>query len=184
MRDHVQDIAHNIAQSLVVEGQIQHQHGDRFLHRPRAVVAAHEKIDGTRRELRPLEPVRALPGRRGAAVPLRQVRRVACVGTTPSREARALSGGNIDDVAATRASNGLPPLIVTDEDSEDDSEDEEEEGVYCDGAKCGKLLAGDAEVFTDGTRDFCAACKGSKRGLRRALARDRFADAVLADMSN
>ena len=91
---------------------------------------------------------------------------------------------NLDDVAATRASNGLPPLIVTDEDSEDDSEDEEEEGVYCDGAKCGKLLAGDAEVFTDGTRDFCAACKGSKRGLRRALARDRFADAVLADMSN
>ena len=68
--------------------------------------------------------------------------------------------------------------------SEDDSEDEEEEGVYCDGAKCGKLLAGDAEVFTDGTRDFCASCKGSKRGLRRALARDRFADAVLADMSN
>ena len=57
-------------------------------------------------------------------------------------------------------------------------------GVYCDGAKCGKLLAGDAEVFTDGTRDFCASCKGSKRGLRRALARDRFADAVLADMSN
>ena len=91
---------------------------------------------------------------------------------------------NLDDVAATRASNGLPPLIVTDEDSEDDSEDEEEEGVYCDGAKCGKLLAGDAEVFTDGTRDFCASCKGSKRGLRRALARDRFADAVLADMSN
>ena len=90
----------------------------------------------------------------------------------------------VDDVAATRASNGLPPLIVTDEDSEDDSEDEEEEGVYCDGAKCGKLLAGDAEVFTDGTRDFCASCKGSKRGLRRALARDRFADAVLADMSN
>ena len=38
---------------------------------------------------------------------------------------------NLDDVAATRASNGLPPLIVTDEDSEDDSEDEEEEGVYC-----------------------------------------------------
>ena len=91
---------------------------------------------------------------------------------------------NLDDVAATRASNGLPPLIVTDEDSEDDSEDEEEEGVYCDGAKCGKLLAGDAEVFTDGTRDFCASCKGSKRGLRRALARDRFADAVLADMSS
>ena len=90
---------------------------------------------------------------------------------------------NLDDVAATRASNGLPPLIVTDEDSED-SEDEEDEGVYCDGAKCGRLLAGDAEVFTDGTRDFCAACKGSKRGLRRALARDRFADAVLADMSN
>jgi len=90
---------------------------------------------------------------------------------------------NLDDVAATRASNGLPPLIVTDEDSED-SEDEEDEGVYCDGAKCGRLLAGDAEVFTDGTRDFCASCKGSKRGLRRALARDRFADAVLADMSN
>ena len=90
---------------------------------------------------------------------------------------------NLDDVAATRASNGLPPLIVTDEDSED-SEDEEDEGVYCDGAKCGRLLAGDAEVFTDGTRDFCASCKGSKRGLRRALARDRFADAVLADMSS
>ena len=91
---------------------------------------------------------------------------------------------NLDDVASRRASNGLPPLVVTDEDSEDDSDDEEEEGVYCDGAKCGKLLAGDAEVFTDGTRDFCASCKGSKRGLRRALARDRFADAVLADMSN
>ena len=90
---------------------------------------------------------------------------------------------NLDDVAATRATNGLPPLIVTDEDSED-SDDEDEEGVYCDGAKCGKLLAGDAEVFTDGTRDFCASCKGSKRGLRRALARDRFADAVLADMSS
>ena len=94
------------------------------------------------------------------------------------------TAANLDDVAATRLTNGLPPLIVTDEDSEDDSEDEEEEGVYCDGAKCGKLLAGDAEVFTDGTRDFCASCKGSKRGLRRALARDRFADAVLADMSN
>jgi hypothetical protein len=91
---------------------------------------------------------------------------------------------NLDDVASRRASNGLPPLVVTDEDSEDDSDDEEEEGVYCDGAKCGKLLAGDAEVFTDGTRDFCASCKGSKRGLRRALARDRFADAVLADMSS
>ena len=94
------------------------------------------------------------------------------------------TAANLDDVAATRLTNGLPPLIVTDEDSEDDSEDEEEEGVYCDGAKCGKLLAGDAEVFTDGTRDFCASCKGSKRGLRRALARDRFADAVLADMSS
>ena len=103
MRDHVQDIAHNIFETLIIKRQIQDYHGDRFLHRSRTIIPAHEKINGTRRELRPLEPVRALPGRRGAAVPLRQVRRVACVGTTPSREARALSGGCIDDVEAMRS---------------------------------------------------------------------------------
>ena len=95
---------------------------------------------------------------------------------------------DLDDVAATRAAAGLSPLIVTDEDSGDDDDDDEEEGVYCDGSRCGKLLAGDAEVFTDADgRDFCGvrcAPNGSTRGLRRALARDRFADAVLADLSN
>lgn len=95
---------------------------------------------------------------------------------------------DLDDVAATRAAAGLSPLIVTDEDSGDDDNDDEEEGVYCDGSRCGKLLAGDAEVFTDADgRDFCGvrcAPNGSTRGLRRALARDRFADAVLADLSN
>ena len=96
---------------------------------------------------------------------------------------------DLDDVATTRAAAGLSPLIVTDEDSgDDDDDDDEEEGVYCDGSRCGKLLAGDAEVFTDADgRDFCGtrcAPDGSTRGLRRALARDRFADAVLADLSN
>ena len=101
MRDHVQYISHDILQTLIIKRQIQDYHGDGLLHRPRAVVPSDQKIDTTGSELRPLEPVRALPGRRGAAVPLRQVRRVACVGTTPSREARALSGGCVDDVEAT-----------------------------------------------------------------------------------
>ena len=110
MRDHVQHVAHKILQTLIIKRQIQHQHGDRFLHRSGAIVAAHEEIDTTRRELRPLEAVCPFTTRCGAAVPLRQVRRVACVSNDAvatrsrlPREARALSGGNIDDVASTRS---------------------------------------------------------------------------------
>ncbi len=77
MRDHVQDIAHNIFETLIIKRQIQDYHGDGLLHRSCAIIAPHQKIDRTRSELRPLEAVRPFTTRCGAAVPLRQVRRVA-----------------------------------------------------------------------------------------------------------
>ena len=77
MRDHVQHVAHKILQTLIIKRQIQHQHGDRLLHRSCAIIAPHQKIDRTRSELRPLEAVCPFTTRCGAAVPLRQVRRMA-----------------------------------------------------------------------------------------------------------
>ena len=71
--DHIQYIAHNIFETLIIKAQVQDYHGDRFLDRSGTIVAAHEKVHRTRRELRPLEPVRPSTTRCGAAVPFRQV---------------------------------------------------------------------------------------------------------------
>ena len=56
---------------------------------------------------------------------------------------------------------------------------------YCDNEECGRLLAGETVVLTDGARDFCEACAPSDvSGFRRETARDRFANAVLEVISS
>ena len=45
MRDHVQDLSYYIFETLITKAQVQHQHGDRFLDRPRALVPSHKKIN-------------------------------------------------------------------------------------------------------------------------------------------
>ena len=45
MRDHVQHVAHNIFETLIIKAQVQDYHGDRFLHRSGTIVPPHEKIN-------------------------------------------------------------------------------------------------------------------------------------------
>mmetsp|Transcript_32522 Transcript_32522/g.97897 ORF Transcript_32522/g.97897 Transcript_32522/m.97897 type:complete len:343 (+) Transcript_32522:1263-2291(+) len=94
-----------------------------------------------------------------------------------------------EGVAAARRARGLEELVVTAEDSASDddegSDSSVEEGVYCDNEECGRLLAGETVVLTDGARDFCEACAPSDvSGFRRETARDRFANAVLEVISS